>query len=175
MQIPASLSLITAYNCAVAHELDIGDLIRKKRKSLGLSQGQLGMLAKPFTVTQEPKAIDPNTVGDVERQPYNSAFETVLRLLAALHVSLAEAEHAVGNPFLGFPKESTPGKDANARERDRLWKLVVANGAEGPVLETMRRYAGVTAHAQEDPLADRPVSPVTQAKAGRTHPRRKKL
>lgn len=173
MQISLNPCRLSAYKDSVAHELHIGDFIHKKRRSLGWNQRRLGEEAQQFTVSHEPKAIDPNTVGDVETYPYARSFETVLRVLAAMGCTLSDAERAVGNPFLEVP--SARPKDANARERDRLWKLCEANGTLAPVLETMRHYAGLPLRAAADPEAAIPTTPVTQATASRTHRRKKRL
>jgi hypothetical protein len=62
----------------------VGDVLRKLRDMMGLTQGALGALAEP--------PLQPNTVGDIERQGpgYQSRGNSRQRLLVALNVALAK-------------------------------------------------------------------------------------
>ena len=49
-----------------------------------------------YPLGDQTKAIDKGTVSKVERDPYGSKFGTVWRLLAALNLTLADAEREIG-------------------------------------------------------------------------------
>ena len=74
----------------------LGDVIRKARRGRGWNQERLGEEAEYFPLGLQTKAIDKGTVSKVERDPYGSKFGTVWRLLAALNLSLADAERDIG-------------------------------------------------------------------------------
>lgn len=104
---------------AVPVDFTIGDLIRKARQRRHLNQEQLGERAAKFPLGERVKAIDPNTVSRAERNPYNADFATIWRLLAALGISLSEAEGAVPNPFVVESREE---------ERKQKWRSSIALG-----------------------------------------------
>ena len=74
----------------------LGDVIRKARRDRRWNQERLGEEAGYFPLGQQTRAIDKGTVSKVERDPYGSKFGTVWRLLAALNLSLADAERDIG-------------------------------------------------------------------------------
>ena len=74
----------------------VGDVIRKARIDRRWNQQRLGEEAAKFPLGDQVKAIDKGTVSKVERDPYGSKFGTVWRLLAALELSLGDAEQKIG-------------------------------------------------------------------------------
>lgn len=78
--------------------LTIGDVIRKARTGKRWNQETLGEKAGEFLAPggRNPPKIGKNTVSAVEHNPYTSDFETVCRILAALGMTLAEAERRAG-------------------------------------------------------------------------------
>lgn len=74
----------------------VGDVIRKARDERRWNQTRLGAEAARFPLGDQTKPIDKGTVSKVERDPYGSKFGTVWRLLAALNLTLADAERAIG-------------------------------------------------------------------------------
>jgi transcriptional regulator with XRE-family HTH domain len=71
-------------------------VIRKARTERRWNQTRLGQEATQFPLRDQAKKIDKGTVSKVERDPYGSKFGTVWRLLAALDITLAEAELKIG-------------------------------------------------------------------------------
>lgn len=74
----------------------VGDVIRKARDERRWNQQRLGAETARFPLGDQRKPIDKGTVSKVERDPYGSKFGTVWRLLAALNLTLADAERAIG-------------------------------------------------------------------------------
>lgn len=80
----------------VTSEFTVGVLIQLARKRQHLNQEELGKRAARFKIRGDEGPINKNTVSNVERNPYSSDFATVCRLLAALGITLAEAEEKIG-------------------------------------------------------------------------------
>jgi transcriptional regulator with XRE-family HTH domain len=74
----------------------VGDVIRKARVGRRWNQKRLGDEATRFPLVGQTRPIDKGTVSKVERDPYGSKFGTVWRLLAALNLTLADAEQQIG-------------------------------------------------------------------------------
>lgn len=92
----------------------VGDVIRKARDDRGWKQERLGAEAALYPLGKQAGAINKSTVSKVERDPYGSKFGTVWRLLAALNLTLAEAERAIG----ALPRqEATPRRALTAGGR----------------------------------------------------------
>lgn len=98
--------------------LSVGDVIRKARDDRGWSQTRLGQEAERFQL-QRASPINPNTISKIERDPYTSEFGTVWRLLAALGLTLADAERQIGSPFL---------KQETATPSERVSELGTTDG-----------------------------------------------
>jgi transcriptional regulator with XRE-family HTH domain len=92
----------------------VGDVIRKARADRRWKQERLGAEAALFPLGRLTGAINKSTVSKVERDPYGSKFGTVWRLLAALNLTLADAESAIG----ALPRqEGTPRRTLSAGGR----------------------------------------------------------
>lgn len=74
----------------------VGDVIRKARDERHWNQKQLGVQAVYYPLGDQVEPIDKGTVSKVERDPYGSKFGTIWRLLAALDLTLADAEQQIG-------------------------------------------------------------------------------
>jgi len=85
----------------------IGDVIRKARRARRWNQARLGQEAATFPIPGQTKPIDKGTVSKVEGDPYGSKFGTVWRLLAAVDLTLTDAEREIGALR---PKEEGVGK-----------------------------------------------------------------
>lgn len=84
------------YTGPVVRGFTVGDVIRKARDERRWNQKRLGDEAARFPLGDQAKPIDKGTVSKVERDPYGSKFGTVWRLLAALNLTLADAEREIG-------------------------------------------------------------------------------
>lgn len=91
---------------ALVRGFTIGDVIRKARAGRRWNQTKLGEEAVHFPLGTQVKAIDKGTISKVERDPYGSKFGTVWRLLAALDLTLADAEREIG----ALRRKEEPGK-----------------------------------------------------------------
>jgi transcriptional regulator with XRE-family HTH domain len=91
----------TGIDRLVAADFTVGDLIRKVRKARKWNQAQLGQAATKYPLRGRATRINPNTVSNAERNPYNADFGTIWRLLAALGISLCDMERRVSSPFDG--------------------------------------------------------------------------
>lgn len=77
-------------------EFTLGDVIRKQRTRRKWNQERLGIEAVKCPLGDDRKAINKSTVSKIENDPYGSKFGTVWRLLAALDLTLSEAERRIG-------------------------------------------------------------------------------
>lgn len=97
MSMPALLEAHNAtMNARMALDFNVGDLIRKLRTGKKWNQTRLGQEAERFKIRGDEPRINKNTVSAVERSPYTSDFGTICRLLAALGMTLCEAERRTG-------------------------------------------------------------------------------
>jgi len=107
---------IRRYTVAVAR-FTIGDVIAKTRKQRRWNQTRLGEETMFYPLPGQVKPIDKGTISKVERDPYGSKFGTVWRLLAALELTLADAEREIGS--LGRQGNASRGHMAVARSSSK--------------------------------------------------------
>ena len=101
----------------MAARFHLGSLIRDEREKRGWSQARLGEEARRFRLAPDEGRINVNTVSKIEGSPFSSEHGTVIRLLAALGLSLADVERETGSPFLSneaAPARSAPDKKSRA-------------------------------------------------------------
>lgn len=78
----------------------VGDVLRKARLKKKWNQEMLGHEAERFPLPGQNAPIGKNTVSNAELRPYNCKFGTILRLAAALGLSISELERITESPFL---------------------------------------------------------------------------
>ncbi len=107
-----------AYKERVSVYFHLGDVIRRAREKRGWNQDTLGVEAGKYLLDPSETKINKATVSKIERSPYSSEIGTVLRLLAALDMTLCDAHEAMGGSPVTH-KDARPQKAA-ALERSTV-------------------------------------------------------
>lgn len=105
--------------CAVTM-FHVGDVIRKARRAKRWNQKKLGEKAAQYRLRDSDTTIDKSTVSAIEKYPFVSGFDYIVRLLATLGVPLAEAFKDVGEAPVTFTPaaiHSPPDRSAATKKR----------------------------------------------------------
>lgn len=113
------------YNHHVDALFHVGDVIRKARERRRWNQDRLGDEAAHYGPKGErldvpDKRINKSTVSKVETDPFTSEHSTIIRLLAALNLSLSDAEQYLRPSSTardGPSSEPLPGSQRRAGSR----------------------------------------------------------